>query len=252
MIEYRMISKENSICDFIDDKIIKEKEIKCITSSGKFYSKKNNVNKIKITFLNGSKQFFVVKEYIGDDWNLRKDKETYILSILQKSTLGAPKIFLEDKNLLILEFLGIETLLDHICACEDNHAPGKLGQMEFPDSKSCIGKIKQACLYIYEFNGFLKKITGLSYILSDMNLRNFIPGDKIYRVDFEDCNKGQVEEDIGKFIAFLLTYDPPFTEWKLKASDEIRQYCVKNFNLDLQRINIEVEKELDLMKSRRK
>ena len=66
-------------------------------------------------------------------------------------------------------------------------------------------------------------------ILYDVNLRNFLLNHKgIVKVDFEDCRRGTMEGDIGKMAAFILTYDPIFTDFKKDfAADMINEAILK-------------------------
>jgi hypothetical protein len=74
----------------------------------------------------------------------------------------------------------------------------------------------------------------------------------VYRVDFEDCCEGKVEEDMGKFIAFFLTYDPSFTAWKKSVSESIKSYCKDTMDINISRVDQEIEMELVRMAERRK
>ena len=71
------------------------------------------------------------------------------------------------------------------------------------------------------------------------------------RVDFEDCKVGEIEEDIGKFIAFFLTYDPSFTSWKRSVAESMKSLCRDTMDVDIPRISLEIEKELGRMALRR-
>jgi len=153
---------------------------------------------------------------------------------------------------LIMEFLGDETLLDYITEREqaDNSKLVNCGNLDYFMNK--YEPLSGTCAYISDFNTVLKKDTGKSYILNDMNLRNFLkPGSKIHRVDFEDCRQGMVEEDFGKFIAFLLTYNPAYTSWKIWMSGCIKELCKISLNLDTDKIDLETARELKCMKERR-
>ncbi|MCG9480050.1 MAG: hypothetical protein K9H14_07580 [Actinomycetia bacterium] len=104
-----------------------------------------------------------------------------------------------------------------------------------------------------DFNRSLYYVTGKSYILGDIKFRNFFLGrDGTYRVDLEDCRQGRVEEDLGRFIAFFLTYQPVYTEWKQSQCRMIKQYCIENLDVDMGLVESETERELIQMKKRRK
>lgn len=65
----------------------------------------------------------------------------------------------------------------------------------------------------YEATGMLR---------GDVNLRNFIyleSEDECCGVDFEDASvPGDKEKDLGRIIAFAVTYDPPFTDAKKRCA----------------------------------
>jgi len=49
--------------------------------------------------------------------------------------------------------------------------------------------------------------TGL--IMGDVNARNFLYGDgTLTGFDFEDAREGEIEEDVGRSLAFMMAYDP--------------------------------------------
>ncbi|HZK25694.1 MAG TPA: hypothetical protein VFC74_09985, partial [Oscillospiraceae bacterium] len=59
------------------------------------------------------------------------------------------------------------------------------------------------------------------------------------------------EEDIGKFCAFVLTYDPAFTFWKYQFILAVKETLVKKLKLPWSAVFLEMEKELQRMSERR-
>lgn len=166
--------------------------------------------------------------------------------------LNVPRLYYAGESFLILEFLGRKNLLDYILE-EENKV---YNQIRKSDSKPGLSNYKpflDALGFITNFNNYMKAIKNRSYILHDMNFRNFIlVSDRIFRVDFEDCREGEVEEDAGKFIAFFLTYKPEFTSWKKKLAASIKKHCITNLHMNGKLLEEEILKEFDSMKSRRK
>lgn len=60
------------------------------------------------------------------------------------------------------------------------------------------------------------------FIMSDDNLRNFLwTGNGVVGIDFEDAVEGDVKKDIGNIAAYVVSYDPCFTEYKLELAKEL-------------------------------
>ena len=247
------MDKNIDLFDYFNTEFIEDNKISGIYKKQKLYSKKNRVNKVEIAFSNSSKKTYVLKEYIGSDRISRGDNESFFYDILKGSDLNTPAIFYRKEALLVMEFLGDDTLLDYITAEEQESKRISLEDCSDPESlKDRYSPLADACIYIHDFNKTLQKRYGRSFVFNDMNLRNFlIPGNRMYRVDFEDCREGLIEEDIGKFVAFLLTYKPAFTYWKLCISECIKKYCTDILSLDKDRINLQMDKEFERMKKRR-
>ena len=242
-----------SLLDYFDRGFLEEAEVVSAVRQNKFYSKKNRVNSVDIVFRDRSNKTYVIKEYTGVDRYIRSRNESFFYDVLKNSYLRIPGIFYRKEGFLIMEFLGNETLLDYITLMEKADNQISMEVCSSPESFMRIYRpLADACFYINNFNKTLENTTGRSFVLNDMNLRNFLlPGNEIHRVDFEDCCEGKVEEDFGKFIAFLLTYRPSFTGWKMMVSECIKKICADLMALDLSRINFEVEQEFERMKKRR-
>jgi len=89
-------------------------------------------------------------------------------------------------------------------------------------------------------------------IRGDVNGRNFLwDGVRCWGVDFEERVTGEREEDIGRFIAFVETYDPPGTAIKIAFMERFINKAVQTFDADPVRITYYRELELEDMKIRR-
>jgi hypothetical protein len=229
-----------------------EKNIKHIDVEEKLFSRKNNVYKIELDFGN-NKSTYILKEYAGRDRYIKIKKELFFYDILKESDLKIPGIFFKGDAVLVMDFISDETLLDYIIKKEDSENSKKPACYSPGTFINDYEPVIKACKYMDDFNRFLKSRTGRSFILNDINLRNFLLfGKKLYRVDFEDCREGEIEEDIGKFIAFFLTYGPAFTEWKRSVSVFIKDFCKNSMGVDIARVDMEIHMEFKRMRERRK
>jgi hypothetical protein len=103
-------------------------------------------------------------------------------------------------------------------------------------------------------DGFYKameQITGRRIILWDINLRNFLVGYKLYGIDFEECREGAYEEDLGRLLAFIVTYAPAFTPYKIEFAREVYNALGSRLDLDRDRVMAETTKEFDAIRDRR-
>jgi tRNA A-37 threonylcarbamoyl transferase component Bud32 len=245
-----MMENDSILQAFIRSGFVKKEEIISLCKKEKLFSRKNDVYKVEVESGTGIK-LYVLKKYRGEDRHSRMTNELFIYNLLGSNGLKVPRIFYSDEKMIIMEFMDDRMLLDYIIQEENQFRDQKIY-----GSSTLIEKLpilSGTLDYINDFNKKLTELTGISYILGDMNHRNFLlPAGKVCRVDFEDCCEGKVEEDLGKFIAFFLTYDPSFTTWKRSTAESMKSYCMDNMDVDIPRIDREIEKELGSMIKRRK
>jgi len=241
--------KGNDLWKYFGSDFVASRGITGIYGKERLFSKKNDVYKIEVESVTGI-GWYVLKKYRGKDRYSRMKNELYFYSLLQENGLQVPPIFYEGEEVLVTRFTGDRTLLDYIIH-EENQAPGRAR----PDSTGLakwLPLLAGSLRYIYDFNRTLREASGKSYILNDMNFRNFLlAGGDIFRVDLEECRAGLLEEDMGKFMAFFLTYDPPFTTWKRSVSESMKSLCRDIMDMDITRIELEIKKELIRMDKRR-
>src|SRR4030042_2924019 len=253
-----------SILDNIDKEFIKQNSIETIVAEEKLYSKKNDVYLIKVSYSCKSEKHYIYKEFKGEDRSSRLKREIYFYEELccagaftflknpEKQKLNVPRLYYVGKSFLILEFLGRKNLLDYVLE-EENKEYIQIGKSYSKPGLSNYKPLLDALGFITDFNNYMKAIKNRSYTLCDMNFRNFIlVSERIFRVDFEDCREGEVEEDAGKFIAFFLTYKPEFTLWKKQLAASIKKHCITNLRMNGKLLEEEILKEFNSMKSRRK
>lgn len=99
--------------------------------------------------------------------------------------------------------------------------------------------------WLYNFH----KATGS--IFNDINLRNFIySNEKIVACDFEDSDIGCLEQDYGRLIAYILTYDPMYTYLKAEIVKHILNYLPR-YNTNLSVVQNHKHLELQRIQKRR-
>ncbi len=217
-----------------------------------FLSKKNNVFKISYQNEKGKTGLGVIKVFGKRLEQL--EKEAFTLTMLKNKGVAVPQIYFKGNDFLFIEYLGGKTLLDVITDQES------ILQKE-PDFKKQSNKvidniIGKVCSCLKSYYSETKKATGKSIITGDMNLRNFILkntscGDELYRIDFEDHRIGITEEDLGSFCAFILSYYPALTEWKVELAGKFIISFKQNFCIDINNMKKEIEKSLSELYLRR-
>lgn len=196
-------------------------------------SKRNHVQRI----ISDDSSF--VSKLFYDENNFNKEIE--LLSIMDRSGAKVPKILKSSKQELIMEDLGDFTLLSWY---------EKLEKQNSYDYEHIIIKL---CHWLKNFYSITFGYFKQSYIVFDVNFRNFIIfNSDVYGIDFEQSCVGTIETDAGKLAAFALTYDPSYTEWKLKFHDKLIEILSRELNIKKEAILLEEQKEMDAIKKRRK
>jgi len=89
-------------------------------------------------------------------------------------------------------------------------------------------------------------------IRGDVNGRNFIISpDRVVGVDFEEQANGTVEQDIGRLLAFVLTYDLPGNTAQRRFAWLLFRLAVKRLRLSPDEIQRQCRLEIAAMKKRR-
>lgn len=226
------------------DIIIKENEIDSYKIKEKFKSRKNEVYYVNLKKTDKQVIPCVLKKYITSREN--KSKETFLLKVLRENGLNVPKVYFEGSNHILLQYIDGETLLDILVNLENQQNDN----IDFENNYKLLYKLFEWLENLYSISN---KALGKAYIFEDINFRNFIiNGDKIYGVDFEDCHcKGYKERDGGRICAFLITYDPAFTQWKVAVTKQAIEIMTKEFGYNRRLLKEEVEKEFLAIEKRR-
>lgn len=165
-----------------------------------FYSKRNQV-----TYEESKdcvrKKYFDPRAY---------DKETWVYRKLDlNASVRVPEVLGQDQGSLVLElsFVHGPLLLDQLIICELEG--DSLGAIEL-------------FVKLYRWMDSFYEAMGSSYILQDVNLRNFIVREQqIYGIDFEMVVEGDRFKEKCMVLAMYLMYDPAQTSFKKKVLERV-------------------------------
>jgi len=144
--------------------------------------------------------------------------ELAMLEKLYKSGVKVPYPVTKEGSKLKMPYIRSETL------------PDLFARLESSSDQSEV--IKAADELVNWFEDFYKAVEP-GEIRGDVNGRNFLWDGEHWRgVDFEERAFGEKEQDIGRVIAFALTYDPPGTPVKILFAERVLRGAVKILNID--------------------
>lgn len=207
-----------------------------------FVSKKNRVHLVRALLQNGSRQSFVVKEYRSGSYSIQREAE--MLEGLHKNGISVPRLYYKGKRSIVMEYIKGPTLIDVLTDAE--YMTGQ--SFDYANSKGVASHLAR---WFDMFYKAARSINDENTILWDINLRNFLLDFKLYGIDFEDCREGVVEEDMGRLMAFIVTYQPAFTPYKMQFAREVYDAMNDRMLLDRDRVMAEVLKEFEAIRVRR-
>jgi tRNA A-37 threonylcarbamoyl transferase component Bud32 len=223
--------------DFLDQCGITE-----YTCEKQFVSKKNKVHLVRAILGDGSTRSFVVKEYLDNHHSIQREAD--ILEGLYREGISVPRLYYRGEGSIVMEYIKGSALLDVMTDAEYIAREG----IDYINVKGISSHVSR---WLEVFYKVAERITGEKTILWDINLRNFLVGYKLYGIDFEDCRKGAVEEDMGRLMAYIVTYEPAFTPFKIQFAREVYSALAIRVPLDSDRVMAEMEKEFDAIRERR-
>jgi len=177
-----------------------------------FRSKKNDVQRIQLRIEDGTERTVVAKRFRSLD---ACQRERGFLGALHRRGAPVPLMHWCAGRWIIMQYVRGPLLLDVLTA---------------DGAESHLWVLGEALARIYAGLAGIQR----DLILGDMNLRNFIvcrSAGEIYRVDLESVTRGHKEEDVGRICAFYLTYDPPFTECKMRLGRLMFRSLVQKLRL---------------------
>ncbi|WDV45624.1 hypothetical protein PV797_19345 [Clostridiaceae bacterium M8S5] len=197
----------------------------------RFKSKKNIVYS---GVLKNEKKECVIKVYKK---LMCRDKEVFWLENLQNVKI--PLLYEKKSDYIIMQYIHGDLLIDRI------------EKLELNNNLQYQSLINHICHWFEDFYKACYSIKGEKYILYDVNLRNFIIGKELHAVDFEECKKGDYEQDIGRLCAFILTYRPEFTDWKISFAKDVYDMFICKIKLDRVLVKKYMLREFDDIERRR-
>lgn len=204
-------------------------QVKSFEIIKQFKSRQNQVCLINARNEKG-REYYVFKQHSSD----RAEKEKKILEELYGKGVKVPRVLYTSKSAIIMEYISGDTLIERIELLEKNNLSGKY-------------EISAVALFFKEFYEAIK-----GRIHWDINFSNFIfHEENLWGVDFEDVKEGEKETDIGRFVAFLMTYSPAFTDWKLNFLREFYSKIKENMQIDKHKIRTAMTDEFLRMNERR-
>ncbi|MDD3306907.1 MAG: hypothetical protein PHO29_07405 [Acetobacterium sp.] len=205
-----------------------------------FKSKKNRVRLLQM--IEVEKTALIIEKVFSCYDQMQKELE--IFNMMAALEIATPICYGQIDNVLLYQYIEGQTL------CEKLEAAEKVAQQtdnnkEKPDNE-IVELISKTIDWLNQFH----EKTG--YCLFDINLRNFIvQKNKIWAIDYEDARKLDKAVDFGRLLAFILTYDPSFTRWKISLVEKIETYIKNNIDVVFSRVMQEKEKELLSIEKRR-
>lgn len=171
-------------------------------------SKRNDVRLVRAFASPGEATLYVAKAY--RDAPPGGHREASILQVLYGLGVPVPRLVCETGAGLVLQYLPGPTLLAEIERLERAGHRGDCGE--------AAALALKLCEWLAAYYRAMRQHTGRTYVFGDMHLRNFVlhqPSNVLYGVDFESCTEGAPEKDIGMVCAYAVSYDPPFTSWRI-------------------------------------
>jgi RIO-like serine/threonine protein kinase len=120
------------------------------------------------------------------------------LKRLHEAGVRVPKLIACENNVIKMAYIHGETLPDFLCRMENYPNDSEL-------IKAADSIIKWLDIFYHAVDS---SNTGENR--GDVNGRNFFWDDgQFWGVDFEERSTGAKEQDIGRLVAFILSYNPP-------------------------------------------
>jgi len=159
---------------------------------------------------------------------------------LRAAGVRVPEVYALDGALIKMQYIHGETLPDLIARLETSS-----------DTSGVEAAADRIISWLRDFyNAVDTDETG--EIRGDINGRNFVFDDVYcWGVDFEEKIYGAKEKDIGRLLAFVLTYDPPGTPIKTEFADKILQRAVQILKVKPDAVCRQRDLEFEAMMRRR-
>lgn len=206
---------------------------------GYYFVKKFNSKRNEVWLIEDKENNEMILKKFSSKKCFRKELEVHYY--LLKEGCNVPEIYQIGLDYIVMEYIPSITLYDYIMECENQ-------------VKSIDMKVIESFVMLLEGIYTSDYFKGHNMILNDTNLRNFlVNGEKVYMVDFEGTNADKdIQTDIAGFIAFFLTYNPCFSQWKLKELKSIISFLDNRYNcINYGSIRVELESWIEFLANRR-
>ena len=180
----------------------------------------------------------VIKSFSEDNF---LENELYMLRSLKTAGLPVSSVKRIDECTLELEYIPGITALEYFEKLESEG--GIFGQRD-----------REYCDLLVKWLGDFYFAADKDICLNDMNLRNYIYQPEHHRfvgVDFECCGEGSRVHDAGALLAYILTYDPAYTNYKRAMADYLCGLLALKLEVPPEEIERVCSSELEGLKLRR-
>jgi len=166
--------------------------------------------------------------------------EAAALERLYAAGVSAPELIVREGCIIKMRYISGETL------------PDVIARLEKTEDRSAL---KQAADEIIRWLGSYYRAVdtdNTGEIRGDVNGRNFLfDGKRCWGVDFEEPATGVKEQDIGRLVAYVLTYDPPGTTVKKAFADRLLDTAEQTLGADVTVVCHYRDQEQGAMRARR-
>jgi len=170
--------------------------------------------------------------------------ESKALKDLKAAGLRVPEVISEEETVIKMQYIPGCTLPDLIAEFEDAEDSFDLSAI-----RSCACQLMSWLLEFYQ----TVKTFETGRIRGDVNGRNFLFFDnECWGIDFENAVYGTIEEDIGRLLAFVITYDPPGTSVKNALVTSLIKEAERMLGIDITQVYHFRDLEIQAMHQRRK
>jgi hypothetical protein len=228
--------------EMLDQDFLQQRDIREYRTVRFYKSKKNEVRLLEVVTSDQTVEKLVLKTCRHPE---RMKQEAELVKALGREGVVVPRLFYQGENHLVFEYIDGLTLCD-LFQNQESALPGET--LLSADTRHAIGSLVQWLRAFYRAG---RVITGRTLLMKDVNLRNFLLAERLYGVDFEDCSIGQIEEDVGRLCAYVLTYNPIGTAWKHHAAAVLFRSLEAELGLDVNAVRQFFGRELLEMEKRR-
>jgi len=194
----------------------------------------------------------VIKEFT-DSTGAKAEAET--LRHYRDAGLGVPNVISCCNNAIEMEYIPGDTIPDFLERMEKQSGTAEIIELADRSAKIRTTEICfTASMLVEWFAQFYEVVEHVNSgeIRGDVNGRNFIiTQDRIVGVDFEDHVYGIIEQDIGRLLAFIRTYDLPGESAQRRFARLFCRLAVNRLYISPDEVRKQYHLEIAAMKERR-